>query len=82
MAPGFHYFCINMDNPNKKIKPYRTLVGVLAFILLFEVAMLIRAIPQKTTFIWITLATIAFVCLYLTIFCLRLIKELKENSKK
>ena len=71
---------IPMDN-NKPLQ-YRILVYVLGFIILFETVMLGLAIPIKTTFIWFTLGTLAFLCLYLLIFCLRLIKELQEKSKK
>ncbi len=71
-----------MENPNEKIRHYRTLVRVLAFILAFEVVMLVWAVPVKTNFVWGTLGVIAFVCLYLIVLCLRLIKELKDLSKK
>lgn len=70
------------ENPNEKFRLYRTLVWVLAFILFFEVAMLCWAIPAKTTFIWITLGAIAFLSLYLLVFCLRLIRELSEKQNK
>ena len=71
-----------MNDDNNKFRQYRSLVYILAFIILFEVVMLILAVPAKTTFITVTLAAISFLCLYLIILCLRLIRELQQKSKK
>jgi len=71
-----------MFDDAEKFRYYRILIYVLAFIILFEVGMLAWAIPEKSTFIIITLSALGFLCLYLIILCLRLVKELQENSKK
>ena len=71
-----------MDNNTDKFRLHRTLVYVLAFIILFEVGMLYWAIPVRTTFITITLSAVALLCLYLIVLCLRLIRELQQNSEK
>ena len=70
------------DDDIAKFRHYRTLVYTLAFILAFEVVMLILAVPAKTTFVSVTLGAIAFLCLYLIVLCLRLIRELQKKSKK
>lgn len=70
-----------MDDNTTKFRYYKTLVYILAFIILFEVVMLALAIPVKTTFITVSLAAVGFLCLYLIIFCLRLIRELQQKSK-
>ena len=71
-----------MYDDSQKFRYYRILVGILAFIILFEVGVLVWLIPVKTTFITITLSALGFLCLYLIVLCFRLIKELQENSKK
>ncbi|MDL2230271.1 hypothetical protein LJB87_00565 [Alistipes sp. OttesenSCG-928-L06] len=71
-----------MYDDSQKFRYYRMLVYILAFILLFEVGMLAWAIPVKTTFITITLAALGFLCLYLIVLCLRLIKELQGKSEE
>ncbi|MDR0954307.1 MAG: hypothetical protein LBM20_02855 [Rikenellaceae bacterium] len=70
-----------IDDTTRKFRQYRTLVYLLAFVILFEMGMLMLAVPAKTTFIWFTLAVIAFLCLYLIVLCLRLIRELQETKK-
>ena len=70
-----------MDDNTTKFRYYKTLVYILAFIILFEVVMLALAIPVKTTFITVSLAALGFLCLYLIVLCLRLIRELQQKSK-
>ena len=71
-----------MNGDINKFRYYKRLVYILAFILFFEVGMLVLAIPVKTSFITVSLTAVGFLCLYLIILCLRLIKELQEKSKK
>ena len=72
-----------MDEFQQKLRSYRTLIYVLAFILFFEIIILSLQIPEKTTFTWITLLALGFLCLYLIVLCIRLVKELqdKENNR-
>ena len=70
-----------MYDESHKFRYYRILVYILAFIILFEVVMLALAIPGKTTFIVITLTALGVLCLYLIVLCLRLIRELQQNTK-
>jgi uncharacterized membrane protein len=69
-----------MQNSSGKFRHYRTLVYILGFIILFEAGILVWAIPVKTTFIVVTLCTLIFLCLYLILLCLRLIRELQQSS--
>ena len=71
-----------MNDDTQKFRHYRTLVWLLAFIIAFEVVMLFGAVPVKTTFITVSLCALAFLCFYLIVLCLRLIRELQEKSKK
>ena len=70
-----------MYDESAKFRQYRALVYALTFILLFEVGMLAWAIPERTTFIVITLSALGFLCLYLVVLCLRLIRELEKNTR-
>ncbi len=74
-----------MDERNEwieKLRTYRTLTTIIAVVIAFELVMLCRMIPLKTTYHWLMLGGLALFCLYLIVLCLRLIRELRNRLDK
>lgn len=71
-----------MEDKNEKVPVIRNIVYIVAFILLFEIFMLIVQVPQKTTFLWVTISALGLMCAYLVILCLKLIRELDKKGDK
>lgn len=69
-----------MYDDRNKFRNYRTLIFILGAILLFELFMLTRFVTL-TTFITTTIGVIGFLCIYLIVLCLRLVRELQQNEK-
>lgn len=66
----------------ERLKTFRTVIWLIAGILILEVGMLIVMLQPDSAFLWMTIGIIALLCAYLVRLSLMFLGELKEFEEK
>lgn len=65
----------------ERLRSLRTIVLLIAGLLVFEIAAIVLMLRPGFIFLWLTLGIIGLLCAYLVRLSLMLIKELKDLTK-